>query len=149
MKKITGIDDLMDGFRAGDVKDITEYEDIILEFLEKRLSTIKEDREKGIIVGYSDNYVIEFAIKYFIGEIKNDKMKSFIGVDEEYDLFIDPESYDFEKFKPVWLKKYSDEILERMSENKCMASNIVKILKERIENSNDKKYIDIFIKHFI
>jgi hypothetical protein len=149
MKKITGINDLMDGLRAEDVDDISEYEDIILDFLEKRLSTINEDREKGKIVSYTNNYIIEFGIKYFFGEIKNDKMKSFVGVDEEYDLFIDPESYDFKKFKPVWLKKYSDELLDRMSENECMSSNIVKILKERVENSNDKKYIDILIKHFI
>ncbi len=148
MKKITGVDDLIDGLRAGDVENISEYEDVVFKFLEERLSTIKEDREKGI-VGYVDNYVIEFGVQYFLGEIKNSKMKCFIGVDDEYDLFVDPEGYDYKKLKPVWLKKYNDELLDRMAKNEHMSRHIVTVLKERIEKSNDKKYIDILIKHFI
>lgn len=149
MKSISNVDELMDAYRVGDVSDFSDFEDIILDFIEQRLIKIKDDRSKGITYWYTDNYVAVFAISYFLDEIKSDKMKTFIGIDDEYDLFVDPENFDYSKFKPVWLKHYSDSILDEMSKNTVMHSNIVSILKERINNTSDKRYVDILLKHFI
>lgn len=149
MKSISNVDELMDAYRVGDVSDFSDFEDIILAFLEQRLIKIKDDRSKGITYWYTDNYVAMFAISYFLGEIKSDKMKTFIGIDDEYDLFVDPENFDYSKLKPVWLKHYSDPILDDMSKNTVMHSNIVNILKERINNTSDKRYVEILLKHFI
>jgi hypothetical protein len=149
LKSISNIDELMDAYRVGDVSDFSDFEDIILDFIEQRLKKIKEDRIKGIIYGDTDSYVAQFAIRYFLGEIKSDKMKTFIGIDDEYDLFVDPEGFDYSKLKPVWLKRYSGPLLDDMSKNNVMHSNIVSILKERINNTSDKRYVDVLLKHFI
>jgi len=148
MKKITGIDELMDAWRVGDVEHLAEYEEIIMDFIKKRLLAIKSDREKGIYRGYADNYIVEFAILYFLGELKNPKMKDYVGIDDEYDLFVNPEGYNYEKLKPNWLKSFSGDVLEKMSKNEHMHSHIIEILKERISDSKDKQYTDILIKYY-
>ena len=79
----------------------------------------------------------------------NPKMKHFLGVNDEYDLFVDPEAFDYNRFRPVWLKNYSNDLLERIAVNEHIRLHVIEVLKERIKNTNDKKYLEIFIKHFV
>ena len=84
-----------------------------------------------------------------MGELKNKELEDYKGVVDEYDMFIDPDGFDYAKFDPVWLKRYSDDLLMKISENKYMRNNILKILKERIINSKDQTYLSIVLKHFV
>jgi hypothetical protein len=149
MREIRSIKELIDSYVIGEIENLSDYEDIVINFLTERLSAIEKDLAKGSHSVYRDNYVAVIAIGYFDGKFKSDKIKSFIGIDDEYDLFVDPEHFNYDKFKPVWLKRYYDVLLDKMSKNDHMKTNIVKILKERIESTNDKAYVNIFLKHFI
>ncbi|WP_319995466.1 SIR2 family protein [Trichococcus shcherbakoviae] len=149
MRTITNLDEIIDSWRVGALEHLTEYEDIILNFIEERLSTIRSDKEKGIQKMYADNHIVTFAIQYFIGELNNSKMKDFVGIDDEYDLFVDPEDFDYKKFKAIWLKNYSEELLEKISKDKNMRPHLIEILKERVKNSKDKRYLDILLKYFM
>ncbi len=149
LKKIDDIDSLMDSVHIGVVEDVSEYKDIIIKFMDKRKSDILADKEKGVIVGYADNYFVTFGIWYFLGKFTNPKMKDYLGVNEEYDMFVDPDNFDYKKLSPAWLKSYSDKLLKKMVENETMRTHIVEVLKERMQNSNDKKYFEIFTKCLI
>lgn len=149
LKKIETIDDFMDSVLNGAVTNISNYTDMIIEFLDKRMSKLLNDRKNGITALYSDNYVVKFGIWYFLGELSDSRLKDYIGVNDEYDLFVDPEAFDYDKFSPSWLKKYSDELLEKIADNKYMRSNIIEVLKERIKNTKDKKYLEVLMKHFL
>lgn len=148
-KSIESISDVIDCLKVGDVKSISEYDGMIVDFVSKRISDIKIDKEKGTVHHYADNYLLEFAAQYFMGEIKSEKLKEFKGVVDEYDMFIDPEGFDYSKFDPVWLKYYSDETIQKMAENENMRIKIVNILKDRLANSKDHLYLNILLKHFV
>lgn len=98
---------------------------------------------------YADNYLVEFASQFFMGELECEKLKDFKGVIAEYDMFIDPENFDYSKFDTVWLKRYSDDLLDKMSKNRHMRNNIIKILKERLADTKDNTYFKILLKHFV
>ena len=97
---------------------------------------------------YADNYLVEFASQFY-GRIRMWKLKDFKGVIAEYDMFIDPENFDYSKFDTVWLKRYSDDLLDKMSKNRHMRNNIIKILKERLADTKDNTYFKILLKHFV
>lgn len=149
LKKIETIDDFMDSVINGVVTNISDYADMIIEFLDKRMSNILNDRKNGITALYSDDYVVKFGIWYFLGELTDSRLKDYIGVNDEYDLFVDPEAFDYDKLSPSWLKNYSDELLEKIADNKYMRSHIIEVLKERIKNTKDKKYLEVLMKHFL
>lgn len=149
LKKVEDINDFMDSIRVGAVKNISEYQELIIKFMDIRMSEILEDRKKNTVAIYADNYVVKLGIWFFLGKLTDPKMKDYLGIIDEYDLFVDPETFDYKKFRPVWLKKYNDELLEKIAENEYMRPHVVEVLKERIENTNDKKYLEIFMKHFV
>ena len=66
MKKIEGINGLMDGVRIGAVERIADYENLILEYMENRKLTITAGKEKGVISLYADDYFLQFGILYFL-----------------------------------------------------------------------------------
>lgn len=149
LKKVHGIHELMESIQTGAVDNISEHQDIITDFMDKRSSKILADKSNGVITGYAENYFVQFGIWYFLGELTDPKMNDYLGFDEEYDMFVNPEAFDYKKFRPIWLKKYHDELLKKIAENEYMRPHIIEILKERIKNTNDKNYIDIFIDYFI
>jgi NAD-dependent SIR2 family protein deacetylase len=151
LKNIGNVRDLMDSLRAGVIKieNISEYMDIIINYMhtwkEERIS----DRKNGIIKGYANNYALQFGIQYFLGGLRDLEMKEYMGVDDEFDMFVNPETFDFEKFRPSWLKTYGERLLIKIAENNQMRNHIIEILKERITNTKDKRYLEIFLKYFI
>lgn len=149
LKKIEGIDDFVDSVINGAVNNISDYNDMIIEFLDNRISKILADKKHGITAGYADNYVVKFGIWYFLGELTDSRMKDYMGINDEYDLFVDPEAFDYDKFSPSWLKNYSEELLKKIAENEHMRPHIIEVLKERIKNTKDKKYLDIFMECFL
>ena len=118
------------------------------EYLEQQLKTIETNRNKKIIVG-SKNYVGEIAALYFTGEIKSERFLSLLGMDDEYDFFVDHLHFDYSKFKAVWLRTYSHHLLIKISNNEKMKQNIVPMLKNKILSSSNNEYTEILIKYFI
>ena len=148
-KNISNIKDVIDCLRANDINSITEYDSIVVSYVSDRISEIKSNTEKGVTVLTTGDYLVEFASQFFMGELKNKELEEYKGVVDEYDMFIDPDGFDYAKFDPVWLKRYSDDLLMKISENKYMRNNILKILKERIINSKDHTYLGMLLKHFV
>jgi hypothetical protein len=89
------------------------------------------------------------GIWYFLGELTDPKMKDYVGIKDEYDFFVSPQSFDYDKFRPIWLKNYREHLLEKIAQNEYMRPHVIEVLKERIKNSNDKKYLEIFMNHFV
>ncbi|WP_079708736.1 hypothetical protein [Paraliobacillus ryukyuensis] len=149
-KKIENVHDLMNGLRIRLIKDFTpKHEELMIEYLEKRKLDYIVEKEKGIQSFSPTDYLRTFGIWYFLKEITNDKMKEFIGINDEYDFFVDPENFDYKKFIPSWLKNYNEKLLSEIDGNKYMKNQVIEILKERINNSNDKRYLEILMNHFI
>lgn len=113
------------------------------------MANILADRKKGVTSFYANNYFVQFGILYFLGEITDIKMRSYLGVNDEYDLFVGPEFFDFTKFRPAWLKNYSDNLLDKIAQNEHIRPHIIEVLKERIKNTRDKEYFEIFMNHFV
>uniref|UniRef100_UPI0032B08E18 SIR2-like domain-containing protein n=1 Tax=Bacillus subtilis TaxID=1423 RepID=UPI0032B08E18 len=149
-KSVENINDLMNGIRIGLIDEFTpEHEELIIEYLETRKVNYIVEKEKGIQTFSSNDYMSTFGIWYFLEEINNSKMEEFIGMDDQYDFFVDPENFDYKKFIPSWLKNYNDKLLGKIAGNKHMKHHVIEVLKERVKNSNDKRYLEILMNYFI
>lgn len=143
-KIIKDIHDIYYGLYIGNIDNIGEYDELIIEYVSDRMIQIKE---KNLM---SDNeYLIDIARQFFMGNFKNDKLKDYTGIVDEYDMFVDPNSFDYSKFKLYWLKKYPDELLMKISENKYMHDSISKCIKQNADNLKDARYISILCKYFL
>lgn len=149
-KEIENIDDLLNGMEVGLIEDITpEHEVLIINYLEKRKADNNFEQENKIQTFTINNYMGIVGIWYFLGEINNSRMREFIGVNAEYDFFVEPKNFDYKNFIPSWLKKYNDELLNEIAGNRYMNLQVIDVLKERIKSTNDKRYLEILMKHFI
>ncbi|WP_028594645.1 SIR2 family protein [Paenibacillus assamensis] len=149
LRPILELNGFMNALEVGAVKSISDGQELILEYLEKQIQKKFLEREEGVISdGVNIYYFPVFGIWYFLGELNDLRMKNYRGLNEEYDMFLEPESFDYNSFEPRWLKTYSDKLLEKMSQNKFMRPHIVENLKECILNTNDKNYIEIFLRYF-
>lgn len=149
IKKIENINSFIDGVNVGSIEVLSDYQYLINDFMSEKITEIKENQNSGIKAMSQKRFEIQFARWFFLGELTDDKMKDYIGVIDEYDFFVDPETFDYKKFNPSWLINYSDRLLEKISQNKYMRPHVIKTLKEKIKDTNDKKYTNILIKHFI
>jgi len=143
-KNIKNIYDIYDGLDVGNIDNIGEYDELIIKYVSDRMIQIKE---KNLM---SDNeYLIDIARQFFMGNFKNDKLKDYTGIVDEYDMFVDPNSFDYSKFKLYWLKKYPDELFMKIYENKYMHDSISKCIKQNADNLKDARYISILCKYFL
>jgi len=83
-----------------------------------------------------------------MGKLMIDKLKEYKGVVDEYDMFIEPDTFDYTKFEPEWLKRYSDELLTKISENDYMRNKILEVLKEKLLGSKDNECLNIVLRYF-
>lgn len=150
LKKIDNIHDIMNGIEVGIIEEITpEYEEIIIRYLEKEKLQLLVEKEMGVHVLKSKNYLITIGILFFLKKLNNPKIKEFEGINNQFDFFVNPENFDYNNFIPSWLKNYSKGLLNQISKNEHMKHQIIEILKERVKNSNDKRYLEILINHFV
>ncbi|SMF20813.1 NAD-dependent protein deacetylases, SIR2 family [Paenibacillus barengoltzii] len=149
LKKVEDIAGLFDGFIIGAIENISEYQDLIIEYMEDWKLKVLEDRKRNLIkLSGNNDYFVQFGILYFLGELTDIRMKDYRGVDDEYDMFVSPESFDFTKFRPSWLKNYDDVLLGKIAQNEHMRPHVIDMLKERIKNTKDRRYIEIFLDYF-
>ncbi|ARD47987.1 SIR2 family protein [Sporosarcina sp. P33] len=147
-KDLNGIDGVMDSVKVGIVEDVSEHQDLILDYLEQQKLKISSQEIK-LKSFPSNSYITQFAIWYFMDELTSSKMREYIGIEPEYDFFIDPQNFDYDEFIPSWLKTYSKPLLEKISANEHMKDHLIEILKDRIKFSNDKRYFEIFVEYFM
>lgn len=137
---------IIDCYLAGDFESIED--EIIINYVSNSMSVIKNNRENGVpIVEAGDLRLIAFW--YFMGKVKIEKPKEYTGIVDEYDMFVEPESFDYSKFKPEWLKSYPEELLNKISENNHMRKNILAALKEKLVDSKDHVYMNILLRYFV
>ena len=149
MKKIEDINGLIDSVRVDAVENLSDYQYLINDFMDKRMTKIRESQRNGVKLDRINKLEVQLGIWFFRGELTDTRMRDYVGLVDEYDFFVNPKSFDYEKFNPIWLKRYNDGLIEAISKNEDMRPHIIKILKERIKNTNDEEYLNIFIKHFI
>ena len=148
LKELDTIKGFMDAVKNGIIEDFSKHEGLILEYLEQQ--KLKKSSHEGKLKSFpSDSYIITFGIWYFLDKLTNSKMREYIGIEPEYDFFVDPQNFNYNEFIPSWLKNYSESLLKKISTNEYMRSHILEILKDRIKSSNDKRYFEIFIEHFM
>ncbi|MCT4632904.1 MAG: SIR2 family protein [Firmicutes bacterium] len=146
MKEIITIRDVMDSFDMGIINTMNDYSDIIIDFIENQFNQIKKDLQgpNKVYKGYS-NYPLDIAIRYFVGDFNDSRMESLLGTDDQFDLFVSPSTFDYEKFQIGWLKYYSYGLLKDMSANEYIRPHMLKKLKD----SKESKYREILIHHFL
>lgn len=150
LKKVENIDDLMNAIQAGLIEELSpEHEDLIIRYLEQRKLDFITEKEKGINFLTSKDYLSTFGMWCFLKKLNNPKIKEFTGISDEFDFFVDPSKFDYKKFIPSWLKKYNEKLLKEISNNRYMHHHLIEILKERINNTNDKRYLEILMNHFV
>lgn len=149
LKEVNGIGDFLDSIDLGIVDDLDKYKDQIIKLLDERINEIKTNKAKGIITGYGDDFPLTVAIWKYLGYVDNPKLLDYLGIIDEYDMFVNPESFDFDKFKPRWVKKYSINLLDKISKDERIKDKILNQLIERIKMTHDKRYIDIVFEFFI
>ena len=147
-KDLNGIEGVMDSVKVGIVEDVSEHQDLILDYLEQQKLKISSQEIK-LKSFPSNSYITQFAIWYFMDELTSSKMREYIGIEPEYDFFIDPQNFDYDEFIPSWLKTYSKPLLVKISANEHMKDHLIEILKDRIKFSNDKRYFEIFVEYFM
>lgn len=148
LKDMSNIGGFMAAVKVGAIENISEHQEIILDYLEgQKLKNLSQEIKFKSFPG--DTYLIQFGIWYFSNEISSSKMKEYVGIEQEYDFFVDPKNFNYSEFIPSWLKKYSESLLEKISTNEYMRTPLIEVLKERIKFSNDKRYYEIFIKYFV
>lgn len=144
LKQVETMNDFMTAVEVGAINNITEYQELILDYLDNQKSI---DSDQTVIFP-PNHYIIRLGIWYFLGEITSVEMKKYTGMEAEYDFLVDPENFNYDMFVPSWLLTYSNQLLEKISANIYMRENITEILSEFIVSTNDKRYVEIFLKHF-
>lgn len=147
--KIGSISELLRAANQGLVSDLADYQDMINDYLAQYMENKKRERERGVI-SLDCGTVTSLAICFFLGKLRDPTMKRFVGVVDEYDMFVEPESFDFEnKFNPAWLKTYNNGLLHEIATNKHMRPHVLAALKEKVMKTNDKEYARIVLDHFL
>ncbi|WP_421535929.1 SIR2 family protein [Priestia sp. D3YE.R1] len=149
IKKIEDISDLINAIEVNAVENLSDYQGLINDYMDRRMAAIHEKQIKAINSNYENDYQVILGRCFFLGKLTDTRMRDYVGFIDEYDFFVSPESFDYKKFKPVWLKRYNEGLLQRIAQNQYMQPRIIEILKERIKNTNDKKYLHIFMKYFL
>ncbi|MEH7176214.1 SIR2 family protein [Priestia megaterium] len=149
VKKIEDINGLIDSVRVDAVENLSDYQYLVNNFMDRRMTEIRESQRNGVKSTYGDKLEVQLGIWFFLGELTDTRMRDYVGLIDEYDFFVNPKSFDYEKFNPIWLKRYSNSLIEDISKNEDMRPHVIEILKERIKHTNDKEYLNIFITHFI
>lgn len=149
---IGSIPELLLADEMGLVKDLSNYQGMITEYLVAYMERKSRDRERGItFIDLSGGVnVIRLAISFFLGKLHDPIMKQFMGAIDEYDMFVEPEFFDYEeKFNPVWLKKYTSGLLQEIAKNEHMRPQLIEALKEKVKNTNEKQYARILLDYFL
>lgn len=148
LKELHGIKGFMDAVNVGVIEDVSKHQGIILDYLEQQ--KLKNSSQEIKFKSFpSDSYLTRFGIWYFLDKLTNSKMREYIGIEPEYDFFVDPQNFNYNEFIPSWLKNYSEPLLEKISANEYMRGPLIEILKDRIKLSNDKRYFEIFVQYFM
>ncbi|MGG5180999.1 SIR2 family protein [Bacillus sp. MM09(2025)] len=149
LKKIEDIDDLMIAYRMGLIDEVSvEHEEIVINYLETKKKHSIAEKKTGIHFSNTD-YMGTLGVLYFLGELNNLEIEEYVGIDDKYDFFVKPENFDYKRFIPAWLKNFNGRLLDEIARNKHMKDHVIQILKERVKNTNDKRYLEILMNYFI
>ncbi|BES63688.1 hypothetical protein SANA_01270 [Gottschalkiaceae bacterium SANA] len=149
LKKIETITDVVDALRIGVISEVDEYSEIIIDYIEQRFTGKKGVWVKDGSLRRIDKYSLDFAIKYFLGKYRDERMKNFVGFSDQFDLFVSPETFDFEKFEVSWLRYYNLEVIKEMAKNEYMRSHLLETLKASAKESKDNRYYEILVACFL
>lgn len=148
LKDLSSIEGFMAAVEVGAIENISEHQEIILDYLEEQ--KLKNSSQEIKSKSYPPNrYINQCGVWYFLNEISSSKMREYTGIEAQYDFFVDPENFNYDEFIPSWLKTYPNHLLEKISTNEHMRNHLIEILKERIKFSNDKHYYEIFVEYFV
>lgn len=139
---------------------INEYEEIKLRM--KKVIKLKENRDinfeyldiqlklkdKESVVG---NVLVNIGYWCFMGIVPKKRFKTFLGLNDKFDFFIDLENFDFDKFKIEWLIEFNVIEAHKNISKVERAKLYIKALIEEylLEDTFDERQKKWFIKLYI
>lgn len=149
LKKVENIDDIIEGVQIGAIEKIDDYFEIITTYLKEQMQESLKCKEKGQKQIPLNAYIQTLGVYYFMGRISNIRMNDYLGFNDQYDLFVDPKSFDFGKFNFEWINHYSDNLLEKMLENQYIRPHLREVFKEQVKKLGDNRHMEILVNRFI
>lgn len=139
-----GILDLLD---QGILDELPNVEDKIVEETEVVVNRIKENKLKGVRT-IPEPTIRYTGILYVAGIISKKKIECFIGHCDEFDMFVDPENFDFEnKINWKWFRFYSIKVRNMIFGNDIMRERIRSLMKKEIMERFDEDLVRIYMEY--
>jgi len=149
LKPISSINDIVYGDISGILTSLDDYKDTIYKYIQKRYQNKQDEEKLRKFSLYADNYPVDFARAHFLGVYDDERIKDFIGFSDEFDFYVAPENFDFDKFNPVWLIDLFENSLTSIAKNSYMKAPVIKAVMEHLKETKDHKMIgvlDILLK---
>jgi hypothetical protein len=159
------------------IDNIEEYETKLIEYIRMNINNLNEleKDEKIQQIKFDDiknnfddiskihdlknnitNYLENISYWCFIGMVSKDKFIEFKGINNQFDFFVDMDSFDFNNFEQDWLVKFNMiEAHENIAKNKKTKIHIKNLIEEYLKNINFdinqkqwfiKLYLDVYNK---
>lgn len=149
---VKDINDIYDSMRLGIIDELSlSHVKVIYEYLQdsKRKYIIDTNND---IISSGDRNLRFIAILYFTGKLKLHYINDYTDIDDEFDFFVQGESFQFEKkFNSFWLKQFNKSLLEEISADPYKKLAIQKHLKVELaeKKTNDNRLLNILLQYFI
>jgi hypothetical protein len=110
---------LKTAFNNGLNDDLSQYEDIIIKYLDDELEWQEaNDKAKQKVLTGSGRDITQISIWALFGYINIDSiLKKYLDLNDEFHFMVEFETFDIEKFDVDWLLKYSPELIKNLSKN--------------------------------
>ncbi|MFJ7407161.1 MULTISPECIES: SIR2 family protein [unclassified Lysinibacillus] len=138
-----------DALMEGVIKRNSEYEELLIIEIDK----IIERNKFKTIYSFPDpiDRVLEMTVNLLINNllINPALFSKYKGLNDKFDLFIDINNFDFEKFKFEWISEFSDRIHEKISKVSVARDVIKEKFKKLIMEGNiSKESKIIYFKYY-
>lgn len=148
-KKEYSIGSILDLVDLGIIDMLPDYKTEVIKDTERTIEKIKENKRSKITT-IPEPTIRYTAILYIVGYLEELELEKYLGVCDEFDMLVDPESFDFEsKMDLDWLKYYTPKVLKAIFDNEIFKIRISPVLKASIKETHDKRLVEIFLDYCV
>lgn len=147
IKKEYSLESLVELLDLGILKNLVDYREKIINATEKVIEKINENKR------LKQHTFPEPTIRYtgilcYFGYIEKEKVDIYLGICNEFDMFVEPESFNFEENMDLeWLRYYTPKVLQGIFSNILMKQKIQQILKKSLLEKPDNALMKLYLEY--
>lgn len=121
------------------ITDMSPYNHVLFKELDMEKARI-ENESNGVymVSGRSVEVLVEIGLLYYLKRFKDDRVKEYIGLSDEFDFFVNPTDFDYTKFSFKWLEYYTEGLIIDLLNDENILRGISAELKMYLINNNNR-----------